>query len=141
MKGQSFIVEFVLFFLISFSIFATISFIFHTQNIFYQERVGETTSGLVNDLVSTNILKGVGCRGCNEVLITEAIPSEIGGFLYKIKLKDQGLNTSLFSSRSLFDQNPMFNLNETFQLLGESTSENKIVRIKINNMDGRIEVE
>ncbi len=142
MKGQSFIIEFVLFIIISLSLFATISYLFHSQNIFYQERIGEATSGLINDLVSTDILKGVSCRGCDDVIITQEIPSKIGGFFYKIQLDNQGLNTSLFLEPPLYDQSPLFNLNETYQLIsGESTSENKIVRIKINNVDDIIEVE
>jgi len=142
MKGQSFIVEFILFFLISLSLFATISYFFHSQTIFYQERVGESTSELINDLIITDMLKGVNCRGCDDVLITEEIPPKIGGFFYKIQLKDQGLNTSLFSKMAFPKQTSIVNLNATYQTLsGESTSENKIVRIKINNEDDRIEVE
>jgi hypothetical protein len=141
MKGQSFVVELILFFIISFSLFTTISYLFHSQNIFYQERVGETTSDLINDLVSTDILKGVSCRGCYEVIITEEIPSRIGGFFYKIQLNNQGLNTILFSTRTFSRQNPIFNLNTTYQTLsGESVSENKIVRVKINNKDESIGV-
>jgi len=142
MKGQGFIVEFILFFLISFSIFTAISYHFHLQNIFYQERVGETASELINDLVCTDILKGISCRGCGEVIINEEIPSKIGGFFYRIQLNDQGLNTSLFSTRPSYEQNPIFNLNTTYQTLsGQSTSENKIVVININNVDRAIEVE
>lgn len=141
MKGQSFIVEFILFFLISFSLFITISYHFHMQNIFLQERVGETSSGLINDLVSTDVLKGISCRGCDKARITEEIPSKIGGFFYKIQLNNQSVNTSLFSTRSFSVQNLIFNLNATYRLSGESTSENKIIVIKINNEDKTIEVE
>jgi len=141
MKGQTFIVEFILFFLISFSLFTIISLLFHSQNIFYQERVGETTSELINDLVSTGILKGISCKGCDDVIITEEIPSKIGGFFYKAQINNQSVNTSLFSTRPLSVQNLIFNLNATYQLSGESTSENKIIVIKINNVDKAIEVE
>lgn len=58
-KGQSFIVEFILFFLISFSLFITISLFFYNQNVLFEERLGEKISELVNDVVSTGIIKGV----------------------------------------------------------------------------------
>lgn len=133
-KAQSFIVEFILFFVISFSLFTTISYFFYRQNVFYKGRVGDQTSELVNDLISTDIIKGVNCKACDQVLISEEIPSKIGGFYYKIQLNGE-LNTTLFLGKASSKQTPIFNLNETFSSSGESTSENKRVGIKVNNID------
>jgi len=140
-KGQSFIIEFILFFVISFSLFTTISYFFYRQNVFYKGRVGEITSELVNNLISTDIIRGVSCKACDQVLITEEIPSKIGGFYYKTQLDSEGLKTTLFMGEASSKQNQIFNLDETFSLSGESTSENKRAGIKVNNIDQSIEVE
>jgi hypothetical protein len=141
-KGQSFIVEFILFFTISFSLFITISLFFHNQNKFFEERLGEKASELMNDIVSTYIINGVNCKSCERVIITENIPSKIGGFFYTIRLDNNGLNLTLFSLERSSEQTPVFNLNETFNFLNsESKSENKIVGIKINNIGKYLEVE
>ena len=137
-KAQSFILEFILFFAISFSLFTTISYFFYRQNELFSRIVGEMTTDLMNDVVSIDIVKTVNCKGCDNVLITENIPSKIGGFYYRINLTD-GLNTTLISSRPISKKSLIFNLNETYDLSGESMSENKIVKIKINNT--HIEVE
>jgi len=97
------------------------------------------TTDLVNNIISTDIIRGVNCKGCDNVLITENIPSKIGGFFYRMNMTDDGLNTTLISSRPISKNSSMFNLDETYTLSGESISENKIVKIKINNTD--IEVE
>ncbi len=131
-KGQSVIVEFILFFAIAFSLFSTISYFFYTQSTYFQERIGESTSELTNDLISSNIMKIVGCKACNSLTITEKIPSRIGGYYYKIESDNITLNTSLFSDKPIIKQTPVFNLNETFAFSGESRSENKKIEIKIN---------
>ena len=132
-KGQSFIIEFILFFMISFSLFVTIGYYFYSQNEYFKRRVGSDTAELINDLVSVDILRGLSCKGCDEVSIKEDIPSRIGGFYFRIELNEKGLNTSLYSGKGFSKQNPLFNLNESFSLSGSTTSENKIVGIKINN--------
>jgi len=141
-KGQSFIIEFIMFFTISFSLFITISLIFHNQNKFFEERLGEKTSELVNDIVSTDIINGVNCKSCERVIITENLPPKIGGFSYTIRLDNNGLNLTLFSLEQFSEQTLVFNLNETFIFLNsESRSENKIVGIKINNVGKDLKVE
>jgi hypothetical protein len=119
-----------------------ISYYFYTQNDVFKERVGDKTLGLVNNLVTTHIVKGLSCKGCDNVLITENIPSRISDFFYMIQLGDSKLNTTLVSTQILSTESSVFNLNETFDFLpSESTSDNKRVRIKINNVDNEIEVE
>jgi hypothetical protein len=134
-KGQSFIIEFILFFMISFSLFTIISYFYYSQNEFYKEKVGEYTSGLVNDLIVTDILIGANCKACDEVSISEEIPSQIGGFYYTVQLKDQGLNTTIYLVEPFSKENPMFNLNYTYDIIdSEMVSENKRAKIKIINV-------
>lgn len=138
-KAQSFILEFILFFAISFSLFTAISFFFYRQNQLFSTTVGEMTTDLVNDIISIDVVRGVNCKGCDNVLITETIPSKIGGFFYMMNMSDDGLNTTLISLKPISKKSLMFNLDETYILSGKSISENKIVKIKINNT--HIEVE
>ena len=132
-KAQSFIVEFLLFFMISFSLFATISYYFYDQNIYYKEKVGSTTAELINDVVLTHIIKGVNCKSCDRVTITEEIPSKIGGIFYMIKLDKYVINTTLIKEKTSFVETPIFNLNENLIFSGNSTSEDKRIVIIINN--------
>ena len=96
----------------------------------------------MNNIVTTHIVKGLSCKSCDNILITENIPSKISDFFYTIQLGDDELNTTLISTQILSTRSSVFNLNETFDFLpSKSTSDNKRVRIKINNEDDEIEVE
>jgi hypothetical protein len=142
MKGQSFILEFVLFFFISFSLFTAISYLFYSQNIYFEKTISESNSEIINDLISIDIINAVNCKACDIVFITQDVPQKIGGSLYKVQLYEKGVNTTLISVKPFSKAMPVFNLNETYNFLaGETLSDNKIVRIKINNINEEIGVE
>jgi hypothetical protein len=138
-KGQSFIVEFVIFFMISFSLFAGISYLFYSQNIYYKKRIGSATSDLVNDLILTHTIEAINCKACDEATITEDIPSRIGGIFYVIHLDNSAINTTLMTEKASFRETPIFNLNETLFFSGSSKSEDKKIVIKINKTNVGVE--
>lgn len=138
-KGQSLIIEFILFFMISFSIFAVISSFFYNQNEFFKERIGDRLTDIINDVISSHIIRGVTCRSCDSVEIQGNLPSKIGGYYYRVNLTQTGLNTTLVSGKLYSRENSLFNLNKTFTFEeSESKGENKIVEIQINNKDKQI---
>ncbi len=141
MKGQSFIIEFVLFFLISFSIFSVISYNFFSQNKYFKKNIGNKTAGLVNNLISTHIIRSSSCKNCEDIYISEDIPSRIGESFYIIQLNDNELNTTIITSSPFSRLTSIFSMNESFDFLNSITkSDNKKVEIKINNRDKNIEV-
>lgn len=142
MKGQTFVIEFLLFFFISFTLFTIISYLFYSQNAYFEKTISEINTGIINDLISTDIVNAVNCKSCDTVLITQDVPQKIGGFLYEVQLNKRGINTTLISLNPFFKDTPLFMLNRTYNITpSESLSDNKIVRIKINNIGKEIEVE
>lgn len=140
-KGQSFVLQFIFFFSISFSLFAIVSYFFYSQNEFFKERISESTSTLMNDLILFNSMKGsVECKACDSMYMIERIPSRIGGFFYTIEMGGIGLNATILSPKPFSDLMPTLNLNETFTFSGKSLSENKRIGIEINNTDKIIKV-
>ncbi|MBS3052429.1 MAG: hypothetical protein J4428_03595 [Candidatus Aenigmarchaeota archaeon] len=141
MKGQTIIVEFILFFVISFSLFITISFIFYNQNVNLNQKIGDSLLDSVNSLVTTNIIRGVGCGGCDNITMKETTPARLGGFFYIISLNKQNLNNTMLSEKSISKTSLIFNLNETYNQTGQTKGENKIVEITINNIRRTISVK
>jgi len=142
MKGQSVIIEFVLFFFISFSLFTTISYLFFSQNSYFEKTIGETNTEIINYLISTRILNAVNCKACDTVSIKQDVPSRIGGSLYKIELSQNGINTTLLSLDPFSREMSALKLIESYDFLdSDSMSDNKIVRIRINNIEDEVEVE
>lgn len=138
-KGQSLVVEFILFFGISFSLFATISYYFYMQNSYLTTQVGESTTDLVNKMISTNIVSANSCKRCKTIQIRESIPEQIGGYYYDITV-DENIDMTLYSQKHFSKQGTIFNLDKTFDLSGSTKSENKRIEIKINNEEKTIEV-
>jgi hypothetical protein len=122
MKGQTVIIEFLLFFIISFSIFSTIGYFFYIQNQYFSEQIFEHESKTLNDLLIIDILKVNECKSCSNLVIYEEIPNKIGGTFFLTKLDD------------------LMGLNSTYSFSGQGQSVNKKAKIIINNGDRTIEV-
>jgi len=140
MKGQSFVLEFVIFFAISFSIFSTISFFFYNQGEYFKQTIAEKSTKSINNIIASNVIHGITCKSCDTISIVEQVPSKIGGVFYIIEGNSDGLKTTLFSQKAFSEQDQLFLLNKTFTFSGNSISENKKAEIKINNTNKQIEV-
>jgi hypothetical protein len=141
MKGQTVIIEFLLFFIISFSIFSTIGYFFYIQNQYFSEQIFEHESKTLNDLLIIDILKVNECKSCSNLVIYEEIPNKIGGTFFLTKLDDlMGLNTTGAVRKPFSIISPIFNLNSTYSFSGQGQSVNKKAKIIINNGDRTIEV-
>lgn len=139
-KGQTLVIEYIVFFLISFSLFIMITAFFYNQNELFKGRVGERLISLINDDIAANAAKGLSCKSCRTVKVHIFVPSKIGGYYYRVELNQYSLNTTLLSGKLYFKENKLFNLNETFSTSGESKSENKIIEMQINNIDKQMRI-
>ncbi len=140
MKGQSFIVEFILFFMLSFALFSTISTYFFNQNKYFGEQIGEKTTESINNLVSTSIVRAMACKECDRVSLELSVPPRIGNLYYKITLSDAEKLTTELLTKDFSEQASIFNIGETFDLTGEVISERKNVKVDVDSFEGEIEV-
>ena len=141
MKGQSIIIEFILFFLISFSVFSMIGYLFYTQNSHFGERIFVEEAKVMNDMVIIDVLKGVECKACTRMVITENIHRKMGEATYQTEVTDSGgVNTTGFGKETFSVASPIFNLNATYDFSGKANSVNKKTQIKINNDIMAVEV-
>jgi hypothetical protein len=139
MKGQSYIVEYIIMFGIAFSIFSTISYIFYTQTDFLNKRVGENSAKLINKLSVMNLIKASDCRNCENITITiREIPEKIGGIGYNITFEKRKISTIFFGN---IINSTTLNINETYDLFGSTNSNNKKIEIEINNKLKQIRVK
>ncbi|MBU5687786.1 MAG: hypothetical protein QW474_00570 [Candidatus Aenigmatarchaeota archaeon] len=130
MKGQSYIVEFIIMFGIAFLVFSIISYLFYTQTDFLSKKIGEKQARLINKAALMCIIKSNNCRGCDNITIYQEIPYKIGNMNYNITFNNQKIQVILF-----FDviNSTTYNMNETFNFSGNVKSNNKKIEIKINN--------
>ncbi|MCX8179294.1 MAG: hypothetical protein N3E38_00955 [Candidatus Aenigmarchaeota archaeon] len=138
MKGQTFIVEYIIMFGIAFAIFSTLSYIFYSQTEFLSSKIGENSAKLINKLSLMSISKAYACKGCDNIIIYQEIPEKIGGVNYNITFNKQQIQVILFHTRI---NSTTFNINETFDFSGNMNSKNKKAEIKINNKIKLIQVK
>jgi len=138
-KGQTLVLEFMLFFLISFSLFSIISTFFYNQSQYFKEIVGDRSGDLINDILNIHFIRSSSCKSCHSVHVKDNIPSRIGDHYYLVYVNSTCLNTTLLSDKSYSRESPMFRLNETFNFVESvSSSQNKILDIRINNRDKEV---
>lgn len=140
MKGQSYILEFVIVFIISLTLFLVISFVFYNQNKNLSGLIADASSKLINNIIVMDSIKTISCKSCNTVRIKEDIPEKIGGFFYNLTLTQKGITNQILSLQ-LSTNTTLLNLNETFTFSGSVNSNNKKIEILINNITRSIGVK
>lgn len=135
MKGQTYIIEYILMFAIAFALFSTISYSFYTQTEYIGEKTSKSTSKLINRVILNDMIKAITCKSCFYIETSPEIPQKIGNSQYLLKL-EKNITTVLpwikVNSTSL-------NINNTFSLSGEAST-NKKIKIEINNISKTIKV-
>jgi hypothetical protein len=137
MKGQSVILEFITFFLISFTIFSLVGFFFYMQSKYFSGEVFEYEARVMNDVIAIDMLKASECKACSRMSIWEELPRKMGDSFFTVNVSTAaGVNTTSIGDEPFSVASPIFNLNETYTFSGQADSVNKKTQIKINN-DGR----
>lgn len=111
-KSQSLIVQFVLFFLIGFSLFLAIGSLFRFRSDIIRNDVTNLELKLVNTYISSAVVNSVdSCKQCDEVTMKLSIKN-IAGYTSIISL-NKGLNVSTVNKYHFSTIN---NLNETLNI-------------------------
>lgn len=142
MKGQSIVMEFIVFFLISFTFFTTVGFFFNRQNQHFSDQIFEYETKILNDIIITNTLKLNECKACDLMIISEDLPRKIGDKFYMSEfIPAQGVETTSIAKKPFSMASPIFNLNETYTISGRLESVNKRSKIEIKYADKTIKVD
>ena len=122
MKGQTLIIQFILFFLIGFSLFASIAFFFKYQSNLFKDDIIKYNLKLINGYMSVVALtEAVSCKQCDYANIVAILPSTAAGSFFEIGMNTTfGLNTSVPMSQDVTTS--IYNLNSSYTLSGTSAS-------------------
>ncbi|MFH8080849.1 MAG: hypothetical protein QXO84_03160 [Candidatus Aenigmatarchaeota archaeon] len=138
MKGQTFIVEYIIMFGIAFGIFSALTYIFYSQTDFLSKKIGENSAKLINKMSLMSVIKASACKGCDNIIIHQEIPEKIGGRNYNITFNSQNIQVNLYGQ---IINSTNYNINESYSFSGNIMSKNKKAEIKINNKIKSIKVE
>jgi len=122
MKGQTLIIQFILFFIIGFSLFTSLGFFFKYQSDILKESVQNFNLKLVNSYISANALTAVlSCKQCDFIKITTTLPTSMSGNVFEIGMTQNGINTTVPLSQKNITTS-LYNLNSSYNMSGLAAS-------------------
>lgn len=119
MKGQSLVIQFVLFFLIGFALFLGIGNFFRLQSDIFKADVASSGLELTNRYLSSIIITANSCRGCDFINISTKIQETYAGYYLEMELSKQGLNVSTVNNNFI---SSIHNINSSLSPSGKSSS-------------------
>ena len=123
MKGQSLVIQFVLFFIIGFSLYLAIGNFFRVQSESFRGEITDESLKLANSYLTSNILVAAdSCKMCDYANLTFKIENTTAGYYYFFDLGQPQVNISVipFANKSFITSG--HNLNTSFTLKGNSSS-------------------
>jgi len=140
MKGQTLIIQFILFFLIGFSLFTSIGLFFKYQSDLFKSDVTNFNLRLINSYVSAAAMTElVSCKQCDFVNITLKLQNTTAGNFFEIGLNSLGVNTSVPASQKNVTTS-IYNLNASYSLLNSLSASVKPISITFTKSQNNLRV-
>lgn len=140
-KSQSLIIQFILFFMIGFSLFLTIGNFFRTQSDSFRVNIVETTIELTDSYLSSIAINSVDtCKQCDFVSTNVKLENTTAGYFIQMDASTSaGIVVSTAPSYEIF-LSSLHNLNESLTLTGEAYSAEAIT-LTFNRTKNELEVK
>jgi hypothetical protein len=121
-KGQSLIIQFILFFIIGFTVFVTIGSFFKSQSEAFRSESTEYNLKLANSYFSSFGISLVdACKNCDYANVLIKIENTTAGYFFEENLNNQGLSISAPNTDKSFASS-VHNLNSSTTFAGKSSS-------------------
>ena len=135
MKGQSQIIQYVLFFLIGLSIFGIVGNFYKSQADSLREIIDQYSREMLTSYISGYAIHSfTNCKLCNSTNISLRISNKTAGYYHEFYLTQNGLEVRSVPSEKHFFST-IHNLNETLTFYGFSSSIEPIVLSYIKNQN------
>lgn len=138
MKAQSLIVQFILFFMIGFTIFLAIGNIFKLHSEITRNDIINSSLKLTNSFISSAVITATAsCKKCDFVSINFKTGENIVGYFTEIKLEN-GLNVSTIE-KSFFSS--IHNINESVSIVPGKASSTKPITLTFDRTKNKLMIK
>ncbi|MEM5855260.1 MAG: hypothetical protein QW472_02985 [Candidatus Aenigmatarchaeota archaeon] len=101
-KGQSVVIQFLIFFMIGFSIFVSLGSFFRYQADILRQEILSSSVNLTSSYISSAVISILdSCKGCDFVSLSVVIYNTSAGYPLLITTQDSKLNISTFGTSHL----------------------------------------
>lgn len=138
-KGQSLIMQFILFFLIGLSLFGFIGTVFKMHSDSFRSNVADSTRKLIGSYISSAIIALQTCQECDYANATVKIENMTANYVYELQLNNYGLRVFSHPGEGIYNT-PIHNLNDTLSMTpGAGFSTNPIILI-LSKIENKLEL-
>lgn len=135
-KGQSQVIQFVLFFMIGISLFIGLGNFFKTQSTVVQADLIELSLEMINSHIASVIVSSVeGCSDCGIVEHTISLSKTYASHFIEIALDSEGIKVST-GTDAPGHKSSLNNLNETIEIQPSKASSNSAMNLTYYQDDG-----
>jgi len=122
-KAQSLIIQFIVFFMMGFSLFIGVGTFFKIQSDMFRDDIVNSTLGLTNSYFSLAAVSAVdSCKQCDYVQYSLKIENSTAEYMLEVGLdSSSGLNVKAVP-RGKESSSPFHNFNESFDISGSAPS-------------------
>ena len=139
MKGQSLIVQFLLFFMIGLGLFGAIGGIFRLQSDIIREDIAKANRNLINSYVSSIMVSMANsCKECDFINYSIRLKNVTANYLMVLNLSKKGLQVSSEPGGGI-NSTSIHNLNYTLELGGNASSSHTII-LRFNSTSKRFDL-
>ena len=140
MKGQSIVIQFIVFFLIGLSLLISLSQFFNYQSDLFKERGSDSAAKLVNSYISSMAVQMYdSCKQCDFINSTTRISNTTVGHYFKISFKNNHLIIQKFPGGKSYTSS-LHNLNETLTLVDSYSSSVQPITLTLNKTKNYLQV-
>ena len=140
MKGQSIVIQFIVFFLIGLSVLISVSQFFNYQASLFKESGSNLAGMLVNTFVSSQIVQiQSSCKYCDFVVYATRIPNKTIDYYFNISFRDNRLVVEKVPGEKVFISS-IHNLNETLTLAPSFSSSVQPITLTLNKTKNYLQV-
>lgn len=141
LKGQSLIFQFVLFFIIGFTIFVGVSQFFRYQSDVFKDEVTRENIKLINTFFSSMaVVSEASCKQCDTATLNFKTSNTTAGSFFEVSLGSYGINVSIPFIANAKYISAAHNLNASFELRGMVPS-TKPISLTFNKTQNIIQVK
>jgi len=121
-KAQSLIIQFVLFFMIGFSLFLFVGNFFKYQSDVFRSDITDLNLKLTNSYLSSFVVNSVdSCKQCDFVQTSIKLENTTVGYFFEAGLSSNGLSVSAMPGYKSFVSS-VHNFNKSFSMAGKASS-------------------
>jgi hypothetical protein len=141
-KGQSLIIQFVIFFLIGFSIFVSTGNVFRYQSDIFRDNNIDSGIKLANSYLSSLVISAVDtCKECDFMSITTKTQNTTAGYILDFELnKNYGLNVSIFQIKRYYTST-IHNIISSLSECSGSSASTEPISLTFNRNQNKLEVK